>query len=217
MSNFQFFGVEPIMINKVIHQTEGKFIYQPREMAQVINDYKNKHDYRSLEQIIRELFWISNQGRRPWPFESEQSFLVFVSEANKLLKCVRIDFKISDETYTFINPLAIALRLEREAQHLEEINDEYWDNILEIFYQLISLYIIIFDYWVSDFPQKVKLPTTDTMKYLLETDNNSDYEALITAFAKTQESKVEQILIDFSSDDEQAVRSLSEILLARYF
>lgn len=224
MLKFQFFGVEPIVIEKVIFYTErntgGKYVCQPSELAQVINGHKNTNNYAALDQILRELFWICNQGRRPWSLEAEQSFLALASVGYDLLTYLRAVGKVPNETYAFIDPLDMTLRFEHEAEHLQKIdsqvNSKGWDSISAIFYRLIRVYISVFDCWVSDFPQMAKLPAIDSMNYLLETGDDSDFAVLLTAFAKTKDPKAKQILIDFSSDDEQPVRALAERLLTMY-
>lgn len=228
MLKFQFFGVDPILVDKVVFYTErnagGKYVYQSSELAQLINGYKNTNDYIALDQILRELFWICNQGRRPWSLEAEQSFLALASVGYDLLAYLRSVRKISNETYAFINPLDMTLRLEYEAEHLQKVDDpadstadsKGLNNILAIFYRLIHVYISVFDCWVSDFPQMAKLPAIDSMKYLLETGNDSEFAVLLTAFAKTKDPIAKKILIDFSNDDEQEVKTLAKSLLAMY-
>jgi hypothetical protein len=224
MPKFQFFGVDPILVDKVVFYTErnagGKYVYQSSELTQLINGYKNANDNVALDQILRELFWICNQGRRPWSLEAEQSFLALASAGYDLLAYLRSVGKISNETYAFINPLDMTLRLEYEAEHLRKVDDltdsKGLKNILAIFYRLIHVYISVFDCWVSDFPQMAKLPAIDSMKYLLETGNDSEFAVLLTAFAKTKDPIAKNILIDFSNDDEQEVQSLAKSLLARY-
>jgi hypothetical protein len=225
MLKAEFFGAEPILLDKIIFYTEsegmGKYVYESAKLANVITGYEATNNYTALEQVLRELFWICNEGRRPWSLEAEQSFLALASAGYDLLNYLRAVGKISNDTYAFIDPLNITLRLEQEAEHLQEPNSQVdgdrWNSILAIFYRLIHIYISSFDCWVSDFSQIAKLPAIDTMKYLLETGNDSDFAILLTAFAKTKDLKAEQILIDFTDDDEEPVRALVEKLRATYF
>lgn len=224
MLKFQFFGYEPILIDKAIFYTErnggGKYVYEPAEVRQLINGYKI-NDTEALDQILREIFWICDQGRRPWSLEAEQSFTDIASVGHDLLNYLRSVGAVHNETYEFIDPLKMALRLEREAEHLQEIDSRAdagrWGNTIKIFDQLIGIYISIFDYWSSDYPNNTKLPEINDMIYLLETGDDSDFEVLLTSFAKTRSPSVKQVLVEFSRDDEQHVANLAGKLFAMYF
>lgn len=225
MFTSQFFGVDSILISNVIFYTDRKnagekYVYQSSELEQVIDSYKNTHDYTTLDQILRELFWICNAGRRPWSLEAEKTFLALALSGYDLLNYLRAGRKVSNETYDFINPLHMIFRLEWEAEHLEKmdnpINAEELNSICAIFYRLIHVYISVFDCWTSDFPEMVKLPETDGIKYLLETGDDSDFAVLLTAFAKTKDPRVKNILVDFSNDEEQSVKALAKRLLTMY-
>lgn len=219
--DFQFFGVAPILIGKVIHYAEGTkfggiYTYDPSELARVIGSCKSADNCAQLDQIQIELFWICHQGRRPWSLEAEQSFLALASVGYGVLTHLRAVGRTSSQTYAFIDPLDCALRLEYTAEDLERADQQggdRWSSILAIVSRLTSLYIAVFDCWASDFPQEVKLPTSDSLRYLLETGDDNDFAVLLTALAKTNDPTVKQLLFEFSGDDEQPVRTLAQNLL----
>ena len=227
MFTFEFYGTTPILVDKIVFYTEhkgaGKYVYESRELAHVIKGYQNTNNYAALEQLLRELFWICNQGRRPWSLEAEQSFLALASTGYELLNYLRAAGKVTNDIYAFIDPLNITVRLEQEAEHIHihminsKVDNVRWEGTLAIFYRLTHIYISLFDCWVSDFPQLAKLPAIESMKYLLETGNDSDFTILVLAFAKTKDSRVKQLLIGFTHDDKEPVRVLAENLLATYF
>ena len=220
----EFFGGDSIVIDKLViykeRRTGGIYVYEPSKLERVISGFKTRHDRASLERLVRELFWICNQGRRPWSLEAEHSFLGLVSVGYELLTYLRAVGKVPHETYAFIDPLDITLRLEREVEHLQKVrshaDSERWIGTSIVFDQLTHFYIAIFVHWVSDYPRVVTLPTIDNMKYLLETGNDREFAVLLTTFARTKDLNVKQLLIDFSRDDEPPVRVLAERLLAEF-
>ena len=224
MTQFQFLGVESILINKYIFYSErnsmGKYVFDTTELCSVINEYKTSNDYTILNQITQEIFFICNQGRRPWSLEAENLFLALLPIGYKVLSFLRDKEKTTNELYAFLNPLEITSRLEHEIDHLERtIKDEEIAklSILEILYQLIHIYLKIFDYWVIDFSQMVNLPDMQSMEYLLESRNDVEFTDLLTSFAKTKDPNVKKILISFTNDNEPQVSSLALKLLDMHY
>lgn len=224
MFKSEFCGRESILLEKVVRfrerQGSGEYVFETRELERVIVCYKNSNDRSGLEQIVRELFSICNQGRRPWTLEAEQAFLELSATGYHLLTYLRVTAKIPNETYAFIDPLSLAGRLGSEAARIEKFRDrdrENWDWVLPVFYRQMSIFTKVFSCWASDHPQSAHLPSLDTMKCLLETEDDVEFAALLTAFSRTRSSQVRQFLLEFTEDDEESVRSLAGKLLSEYF
>lgn len=229
MSDQQFFGAEAILINKTIFYIEsrregGRYTFKPDQLANAIADRLTSKDHAKSEQMIRELFWICSQGRRPWSSQAEQSFLSLASTGRELLVHLRSTGGISSGTYAFIDPLTMTLSLEREAENLKRRgyrNDnadenKIWTLTLSVFDQLTHLYIDIFALWIEDSPQDVQLPPTDQMEYLLTIGDDSKFANLLSSFARTKNPRAIRLVADYSKAEGGWKRNLAAALLEKY-
>jgi len=217
----EFFGLKPILHEESIYyrkvsNTNGIYIFNKDEVNLKIETIKNEPPL--VDQCVREIFWICDKGRRPWVLEAEKSFLSLVSLGCNLLDYLRGTTGVSTETYAFINPLDVVLRLEYEIQHIQSLTDiTRWVEILNIFYQLIHKYIYVYDLWTLDLPQIAQLPPTNGILFLLETGDDNNFIQLLTAFARTKSEIIHGVLLDFLRDDEPEVRSIAAGLIKKYF
>lgn len=202
MPEFQFFGAESILINKSVCYLEGRgggrYVFDPVRLGEIISTYKQEQNYFALEQMIKEIFWICNQGRRPWSLDAEEAFLSLASIGYNLLSYLRPLHKVSFETYSFIDPLVMVLRLEHESEHIQSSSDnQKWIGVLNIFYQLTKLYINIFDSWTKDYSHMVKIPTINDIKFLLEIGDDQEFGILLNALSLTRKLEMKGILTSF--------------------
>jgi hypothetical protein len=222
MSYNSFYGAPPRLLGQHIlyreSRSQGRYDFDLPVLEKVIDEVKKTDDSSGLEQIVRELFSVCNQGRRPWSLNAERSFLVLARLGHDALCDLRLMTKVGDSTYASIDPLRAASRLASEAAHIDATDQEgRWDAEVGIFDQLIHVYIAVYSNWTSDHPETAGVPHRDGIEQLLEGTSDMDFEIMLGALARTKNPVVEQVLESFTRDDEDAVRQVAKRLLAHHF
>jgi hypothetical protein len=209
-----------MLLNTIItyHERQGQGLYlcDEPEMHKLVAQYKTAKDYLAIESTLKELFFIAHQGRRPWSLSVEQVFLKLTLIGCEFLTYLRSVHTVAFETYHSIDPLSHVVRLESEAERMQDWEDGEngyrRDCTLDIFYKLIHWNTLVFCQWATDYPGEVKLPDLDTLKYILEIDIEEDFIMILQALAKTRRPDVKAILLELQDDEEYQVRRCSQRL-----